>query len=59
MQFPKLSTPNKDEEKDEVATRDNTRGMSTLQRGRVIGVKPAPTLLPTAGARRITNELEI
>jgi len=59
MQLPKLSTPNKKEEEDEVATRDDTRGMSTLRRGGVIGVKLAPTLPPTAGARRTTNELEI
>jgi len=33
--------------------------MSALRRGAVIGVKLAPTLLPTARARRTTNELEI
>jgi len=58
MRTPRHSTPNKEEEEDEVATREDTRGMSTLRRG-VIGVKPAPTLPPTAGARRTTNELEI
>jgi len=42
---------------DEVATSDDTRGMSALQGGGMIGVKLASTLLPTAGARR-TNELE-
>ena len=42
-----------------MATRDDTRGMTALQRGGVIGVKLAPTLPPTAGARRTTNELEI
>jgi len=58
MRSPWHSTPKKEEEENEVATRDDTRGMSALRRGSVIGVKPAPTLLPTAGARR-TNELEI
>jgi len=41
-----------------VATRDDTRGMSALRRGK-IGIKLAPTLPPTAGATRTTNELEI
>ena len=41
-----------------MATRDDTRGMSALRSG-VIGVKLAPTLPQTAGARRKTNELEI
>ena len=59
MPSPRHSTPNKGEEVDEVATSDDTRGMSAFRRGGVIGVKPAPTLPPTAGARRTTNELEI
>jgi len=33
-----LSTHSKEEEEDEAATRDNTREMSTLRRGGVIGV---------------------
>jgi len=53
------STHNKEEEEDEVATRDNTREMSVLRRGGVIGAKPAPTLPPIVGVRRITNELKI
>ena len=57
MGSPRHSTPNKEEEVDEVATWDDTRAMSALQGGGVIVVKPAPTLPPTAGARR-TNELE-
>ena len=57
MGSPRHSTPNKEEEVDEVATSDDTRGMSALQGGGMIGVKLASTLLPTAGARR-TNELE-
>jgi len=57
MRSPRHSTPNKEEDEDEVATREDTREMSALRRGGVIGVKPAPTLPPTAGARR-TNELE-
>ena len=40
-----------------MATRDDTRGMSTLQEGGMIGVKPVPALPPTVGARR-TNELK-
>jgi len=32
--------------------------MSVLRRG-VIGAKPVPTLPPTAGLRRTTNELQI
>jgi len=43
MQSYKLSTY-KEEEENEVATRDDTRGMSILQRGGVISTKPAPTL---------------
>jgi len=54
-----LSTHSKEEEEDEAATRDDTREMSALRRGGVIGVKLAPTLPPTAGVRRTTNELEI
>jgi len=54
-----LSTHSKEEEEDDAATRDDTREMSVLRRGGVIGVKPAPTLPPTAGVRRTTNELEI
>ena len=42
-----------------MATREYTRRMSALRRGGVIDVKLAPTLPPTAGARRTTNELEI
>jgi len=57
MRSPRHSTPNKEEEEDEVTTRDDTRGMSALRGDALIGVKPAPTLPPTAGARR-TNELE-
>ena len=57
MGSPRHSTPNKEEEVGEVATRDDTRGMSALQGGGLIGVKLAPTLPPTAGARR-TNELD-
>jgi len=57
MWSPRHSTPNKEEEEDEVATRDDTRGMSTLQEGGMIGVKPVPVLPPTVGARR-TNELK-
>jgi len=59
MRSPRHSTPNNEEEEDKMATRDDNRGMTALQRGGVIGVKPAPTLPPTAGARRTTNELEI
>jgi len=55
MWSPTHSTPNKEEEKDEEANRDDTGGMSTLQRNGVIGVKLAPTLPPTAGVRRTTN----
>jgi len=54
-----LSTHSKEEEEGDAATRDDTREMSVLRRGGVIGVKPAPTLPPTAGVRRTTNELEI
>jgi len=57
MRSPRHSTSNKEEEEDEVATRDDTRGMSTLRGGGVIGVQLAPILPPTTGARR-TNELE-
>jgi len=53
-----LSTHNKEEEEDEVATRDDTREMSVLRGGGVIGAKLAPTLTPIAGVRRTTNELE-
>jgi len=59
MQSRMLSTHSKEEEEDEAATRDDTRKMSALRRGGVISVKPAPTLPPTAGVRRTTNELEI
>jgi len=55
MWSPTHSTPNKEEEKDEEANRDDTGGMSTLRRNGVIGVKLAPTLPPTAGVRRTTN----
>jgi len=58
MPFQMLSTHNKEEEEDEVATRDDTREMSVLRGGGVIGAKPALTLPPIAGVRRITNELE-
>jgi len=58
MQSRMLSTHSKEEEEDEATTRDDTREMSALRRAGVIGVKPAPTLPPTAGVRR-TNELEI
>ena len=57
MPFKMLSTHNKEEE-DEVATRDDTREMSVLRGGGVIGAKLALTLPPIAGVRRITNELE-
>ena len=57
-----LSTHNKEEEEDEVATRDDTRDdtreMSVLRGGGVIGAKPALTLPPIAGVRRTTNKLE-
>ena len=59
MPFQMLSTHNTEEEEDEVATRDDTRKMSVLRAGGVIGAKPAPTLPPIAGVRRTTNELEI
>jgi len=55
---PRHSTPYKEDEENKVAIRDDTKGMSTLRRG-VIGVKLAPILPPTAGARRKTNKLEI
>jgi len=58
MPFQMLSTHNKEEEEDEVATRGDTREMSVLRGGGVIGAKPALTLPPIAGVRRITNELE-
>jgi len=58
MPFQMLSTHNKEEEEDEVATRDDTREMSVLRWGGVIGAKPALTLPPIAGVRRTTNELE-
>ena len=58
MPFQMLSTHNKEEEEDEVATRDDTREMSVLRGGSVIGAKPALTLPPIAGVRRTTNELE-
>jgi len=57
MRSPRYSTPNKEEEEDEVATRDDTRRMSALRGGDMVGVKLAPTLPPIAGARR-TNKLE-
>jgi len=59
MRYQMLSTHNKEEEEDEVAIRDDTREMSVLRRGGVIGAKPAPTLPPIVGVRRTTNELEI
>ena len=59
MRSRRHSTPNKEEEEDEEASRDDTGGMSALRRDGVIGVKLAPTLPPTAGVRRTTNELEI
>jgi len=53
-----LFTHSKEEEEDEVATRDDTREMSILRRGGMIGAKLALTLPPTAGVRTI-KELEI
>jgi len=58
MPFQMPSTHNKEEVEDEVATRGDTREMSVLRGGGVIGAKPARTLPPIAGVRRITNELE-
>jgi len=58
MLFHMLSTHNKEEEEDKVATRDNTREMSVLRGGGVIGAKLALTLPPIAGVRRTTNELK-
>jgi len=57
MWSPRHSTPNKEEEKDEEATRDDTGGMSALLRDGVIVVKLAPTLLPTAGVRRTMSDV--
>jgi len=37
----------------------DTREMSVLRRGGVIGAKPVPTLPPIIRVRRTTNELEI
>ena len=59
MQFTRLSIPNKEEEEDEEdeeATRDVTREMSDSRSDGVNCVKQYPTLPPTAGARRRTNE---
>jgi len=54
MPFQKLSTHNKEQGEDEVATRDDTKEMSVLSGG-VIGVRPALTLPQIAGVRRTTN----
>jgi len=65
MQFPRLSILNKEEEEEEEdkedkeATRDVTREMSVSRSDGVNCVKQDPTLPPTAGARRRTNESEI
>jgi len=58
MPFQMLSIQKKEEEEDKVATREDTREMSVLRGGGVIGAKPALTLPPIAGVRRTTNELE-
>jgi len=58
MPFQMLSTHNKEEEEEKVATRDDTREISVLRGGGVIGAKPALTLPLIAGVRRTTNELK-
>ena len=59
MRFLRLSLLNKEEEEDEEATRDVIREMSVPRSDGVNCVKQDPTLPPTAGARRRTNEPEI
>jgi len=54
MPFQKLSTHNKEQGEDEVATRDDTKETSVLSGG-VIGVRPALTLPQIAGVRRTTS----